>query len=1023
MQNDITEKIIVAENFINKSYMNELNKYSALPLKDYEKKDNLIRLYKIKKIVFSNEKTVDEQLISVIHSVMPFCNNFVFIIKGTETYAELYIGVKSSIVGNAAVAINVLHDTFIGNFPGTQLEPVATSDIIDVFCGLSHSNSVAALNMIPSERDKSKDFVQGLEKFIDTMKGYEYTVEIMAAPKSADEVEERKSGYEDIYTALSPFAKETNSHGVNISDSVTEGISDSISKSISRGISKTFGTSDGHTSGRNSGSNVGMHLLLSFGTMSGKHEDKSTSINKSDTSSDTSTSTDSFTHQSSSTRTEGTSDNITIEYRNKSVEGMLEKIDNHLERIKQGASYGLWETVTFFIADRKTAAMAAGVFSALLSGDKSGFENKNLNFFDLKDSKNSNLIDALRYCQLPVFDVPMASVNGTEIEFCNARPCCYVNSRELALLINLPKKSISGINVVQIAEFGRNTKKYSEGTKTISIGKIQHMGELENVDVKLDINSLTGHCFVTGSTGSGKSNTVYRLIEKISLEDYKIPFLVIEPAKGEYRDEFRKVENINLFSTNPLVDQMLKINPFSFCEEIHILEHLDRLVEIFNGCWEMYAAMPAILKEAIEKAYVEKGWDLINSVYVKDGVVMFPTFSDVLEQLPKIINSSQYSSETKGDYIGALVTRVNSMTNGIYGQIFCDETEVSNEELFDQNTVIDISRVGSSETKALIMGIVILKLTEYRMAKAKSKNSDLRHITILEEAHNILKNSKDVKSSAGGGNVVAKSVEMIVNSIAEMRTYGEGFIIVDQSPTSVDIAAIKNTNTKIVMRLPEKGDCDLAGRSVSLNENQIKELSKLSTGVAVVMQNNWDVPVLCKIDKANHKNYLESEKLSYPQIKKLRSELISEIIEQFIISDNADTDKIYKLIDVAEISDYKKPEFRRIVKQLSERINGEFDSQLMGNIILNLAGCDDVFNNSERYLEYDEPDESDIISRYTDTSINKWLKHIESYTKKYLSIDEELFNTAMQYIIYAKQFENHSISYNLLYNQIYNGIR
>ena len=101
-----------------------------------------------------------------------------------------------------------------------------------------------------------------------------------------------------------------------------------------------------------------------------------------------------------------------------------------------------------------------------------------------------------------------------------------------------------------------------------------------------------------------------------------------------------------------------------------------------------------------------------------------------------------------------------------------------------------------------------------------------------------MKNSKNLQSTAGN-NVVAKSVEMIVNSIAEMRTYGEGFVIVDQSPTSVDVAAIKNTNTKIIMRLPEDEDCKIAGHSVSLTEQQTDELAKLETGVAVVMQNDF----------------------------------------------------------------------------------------------------------------------------------------------------------------------------------------
>ena len=135
------------------------------------------------------------------------------------------------------------------------------------------------------------------------------------------------------------------------------------------------------------------------------------------------------------------------------------------------------------------------------------------------------------------------------------------------------------------------------------------MGAPTTTEVNLDINSLTMHSFVTGSTGSGKSNTIYEMLHQLH-NIYDIPFLIVEPAKGEYKNIFGKFANVSVYGTNPKKTALLKINPFSFTEDVHILEHLDRLVEIFNVCWPMYAAMPAILKESIEKAYVATGWDL-----------------------------------------------------------------------------------------------------------------------------------------------------------------------------------------------------------------------------------------------------------------------------------------------------------------------------------------------------------------------------------------------------------------------------
>ena len=270
----------------------------------------------------------------------------------------------------------------------------------------------------------------------------------------------------------------------------------------------------------------------------------------------------------------------------------------------------------------------------------------------------------------------------------------------------------------------------------------------------------------------------------------------------------------------------------------------------------MYAAMPAVLKEAVLNAYEDCGWDLVKSVN-KYSNNIFPTFSDLIWELEAVIELSEYSEEVKSNYKGSLITRVKSLANGINGEIFSGQ-EIGDEILFDKNVIVDISRIGSQETKALIMGILIMRLNEYRANSNIDANSGLRHVTILEEAHNLLKRCSQ-EQSAEGSNLAGKSVEMISNSIAEMRTYGEGFIIVDQSPNAVDISAIRNTNTKIIMRLPEEMDRRTAGKSAALKDNQIDEIAKLPTGVAVVYQNNWEEPVLCKIDRMSEDKRLKYE--------------------------------------------------------------------------------------------------------------------------------------------------------------------
>lgn len=216
-------------------------------------------------------------------------------------------------------------------------------------------------------------------------------------------------------------------------------------------------------------------------------------------------------------------------------------------------------------------------------------------------------------------------------------------------------------------------------------------------------------------------------------------------------------------------------------------------------------------------------------------------------KVKEVIDSSEYDNENKGAYKGALLTRLRSFTNGINGMIFVQD-DIKNIALYDKNVIVDMSRVGSSETKSLIMGMLVLKLQEHRMVGTNGMNEPLKHITVLEEAHNLLKRTS-MEQSSEGANLLGKSVEMLANAIAEMRTYGEGFVIVDQAPGLLDMSTIRNTNTKMIMRLPDLTDRELAGKAANLNDDQIMELAKLPCGVAAVYQNEWIQPVLCKVHK------------------------------------------------------------------------------------------------------------------------------------------------------------------------------
>lgn len=1021
--------MLYADAFVNKNYLINLDRYPLVELDEEEKSDEYIRLYQIERIVYDVDENANDKLISVYSAFFNIQAAGLLVIKSTRNALGFYIGVRS--VDNTSTAEAILEKSFKGNFAGSQIQAIPQEEVQKVLGSINKSGrfgtrqNISSVSIVPSTRDEDKErFVQGIEKFIDTMKGSEYTAVFIAEPLDKEILEQRKRGLQKIYSGLSPFASTQLSYGENYSKAVSKGMSENFSKTLNDSLTDTTSHFNSRSTSRSHGTSfgflgIGFNNSTSTGYSSGSSWASAVTRGTSETKGETITETN--------TDTTGDSRTITVTSENKFVKYILEKIDQHLARIKNCEAFGLWDIACYFVSENvQTSVVAASTYKALMAGFDSGVENSYVNVWKQDNTENTSaLLEYLRYCIHPRFSIP-GDDQFFEVESQTVNPCSLISGNEMPYIMGLPHHSVPGVTVLNMAEFGRNVR-FSSGAprgKKVELGQVYHMGEKETARVELDLESFRSHCFITGSTGSGKSNTTYRILDEMI--EHKIPFLVVEPAKGEYKRYYGKLPGIRVYCTNPRYYSMLHINPFRFNQGIHVLEHLDRLIEIFNACWPLYAAMPAILKESFERAYVKCGWDLENSIYIPNGHSKFPTFNDVLEALPEIINSSSYSSDSKGDYTGALVTRVKSLTNGISGQVLCSVNDIDEEYLFDQNTIVDLSRVSSLETKSLLMGVLILKLNEYRMCTSE-ENQPLRHVTVMEEAHNILKRSPTGGSE--GSNVQAKSVEMISSAIAEMRTYGEGFIIVDQSPTAVDVSAVKNTNTKIIMRLPDYEDCKIAGLSMGLNDSQIREISRFPMGVAVVYQNNWVEAVLTQIDKSEeqyHQTDLITDDYALAVIKgQLAVELVFQYETGLATEEGFQLDDLLEIINNSNINASKKQDIvQSMVDWYScfEReapVNGSFATKLAEFI-----GCNGLFEALPIRFAKDYKNEPkitrDCIDKKDMASIKNWHSRVYDHLDSYVLLtDENIKNRVLRYLLLNKRVEE--INYNK-YQLIYEGI-
>ena len=921
-EQELTEKnkIEIIEDGLRKKYLARLSEMAVVPPNNLiplqqDLIDN-VRMYKITEMVYEKGELATDKFTTVFNTLATYKASVFILMDSDGEKTDFYIGVRNNEFEESEKRSTVtlgdtLKNTLIGNFPGIKIQAEDRNGITVLSNRILAGRNIASVSVVgspKSDNDESNEqFIQGLEKLILAMHGRKYTGIIVAESQDSQLVQMLRYDYQELYTKLSPYQKVQLSESESETDSRSQSFSEMSVKQKKAMLANAVVSIGGAVGGALAGGNA-------IGAMIG---------------SQVAGQLNGFISSLAPTQqtTKGSSTSTSTTTENKQITDLMQLIDEALQRTNEFDSYGMWNVAGYFISDDMSAAeIAASNYRSLMNGETSGRQVSAINCWRAESSIDGGGYAALA-TYLSRFAHPKFYYGQSEEHGVITDPATAISGKELGLHIGLPRSTTPGLPVIEHAEFGKEVSSYNLFPKAIAtrpedrmtLGRVFDLGKITNKIVELDNRSLNMHTFITGSTGSGKSNAVYQMLNELHQD--QIPFLVIEPAKGEYKDVFGNWDDVNVFSTNPNVAKLININPFKFPDSIHVLEHIDGLVEIFSVCWPMYDAMPAFFKEAILKSYESVGWDLGSSSFEGDELE-YPDFSVLAEQLDILISESDYASDIKSNYRGALITRVKSLCVGLNKYIFTEE-QTPYQILFDENSILDLSRVKSSETTALIMGLMVYILNEYRIDQKTTNNSGLKHITVLEEAHNLLKST-----GSGESELIGKSVEMLTQTIAEIRTYGEGFIIVDQSPSSVDIAAIKNTNTKIVLRTPEANDREAVGRSMGLNENQVNEIAKLPGGVAVVYQNNWISPVLTLINKADVEEgkYINTSQTRIRSEKAARRDIVRMLMQPWINSERIDEEILLSSLQVLEIGRSEKREIKELIFKYSL-----FNGNLMWN--------------------------------------------------------------------------------------------
>jgi len=807
-------------------------------------------LFHIEELTFEEDSPRKEALENVLSSLIIDGVNFVYMLIGDANGVSFYFGVVKDKNYKHELELdvddigkNVLKPSIEGNFRGSKIVEQKKESKKMILKKLNNMTRFARIDGVPSVNEENEDF-QGVDRLVDVMMGDEFCVMILADPLSAKETQEIEDSLYEIYNKLSPLAK------ISIQESVGESVTKG--KSITKNSSTTEGTNEGSSKADTQGTSKG--ISKSTGESS-SYETSSESANEGSSSSSTmtvnkgsnisETKGESRTDNQSLTTNTGTSKNR--EHSDKVLNEWMEYIDEVLlKRVAQGRNKGIFDVGIYLLANQKGTLLKLGnTIKSLFSGVE---DNKAP--LELTYVSDENEINSIKKLQLPRSNLNVTeNMRQARLLFSknSNKIASWMSTNELSVISGLPQKEVVGLPLREEVEFGLNIKnKHIIDDDKLLLGSLVRSGNILNIEVNIDRKNLNKHTFITGVTGSGKTTTCQRILQSAN-----IPFMVIEPAKTEYRVLTKKYEDMLVFTLGDDSVAPFRLNPFEFFKGENITSRVDMIKANIEAAFDMEAAIPQIIESALYKCYEEYGWDIITSTNDRhedpfaEGVFSFPTLSDLIKQTVKVVEEQGFDDRLKNDYIGSIKARLQGLLVGSKGFMLNTSRSIDFTDLIERNVVLELEEIKNGAEKSLIMGFVLINLNEavkLKYKEYKKSGKDFKHISLVEEAHRLL--SKHIP----GDNPSKKlGVETFTDMLAEVRKYGESLIIVDQIPDKLTPEVLKNTNTKIVHKLFASDDKNAIGNTMALSDEQKEFLSNLEAGRAIVSSQDFAKPLQVQI--------------------------------------------------------------------------------------------------------------------------------------------------------------------------------
>ena len=405
-----------------------------------------------------------------------------------------------------------------------------------------------------------------------------------------------------------------------------------------------------------------------------------------------------------------------------------------------------------------------------------------------------------------------------------------ITAEEASLYFRLPIGSTRVSAGLPIDESGNTSKTYRDNiinAGDIEVGRLKSSSTKDSVGISL--NDLAKHMLIVGTPGSGKTTFSVSLLDRL-WKEHNIPFLVIEPAKNEYRALVQSIPDLQVFTPGKNFISPFVYNPFVPPKNVKLETYKSTLKTAFAAGVSMTTPLDKIFEESISNCYSDFRW--LDNYTVEDKGEIF-NISDFIKCFQETFDAIGYTGDAKN--IGrAGVVRLKSLIN-----LFDNYYSIPIEDLLSKPTIIELAAIENSDQKALIISLLLLSILAYVNSNYVGEGG-LRNVILLEEAHVLL--DADTNAGQGEANPSLIAQGLVKRMLAEIRSYGVGLIIADQSPRKVSIDVVALTDMKMVFRLVEATDKQIVADSMNMTDAQEKRLARLKPGEAFIFFNRLDEP-------------------------------------------------------------------------------------------------------------------------------------------------------------------------------------